>query len=232
MPGRSYPSGARPARRPDAPLTVYGRATSSNVQAVMWGIAELGLPFERLDYGHRFGGLDTGAFRSLNPHGLVPVLRDGDLVVWESAAILRYLAARYGGAPFWPEDPATRAAIDMWAEWGKTTFGRNFTVPIFWAAVRTPAGSRDGAALAAALDRFDADLGILETQLGEGTYLVGEAFTLADIAVGHLLYRYFTIEIPRRDRPGIARYYGRLCDRPAFAEHVMVDYADLRADPL
>lgn len=95
-------------------ITVYGRATSSNVQLVMWGLAELGLACERLDYGHVHGGLDTPAFRALSPHGLVPVIRDGDLVIWESAAILRYLAGRYGSAPFWPAEPAARARIDMW----------------------------------------------------------------------------------------------------------------------
>jgi len=80
-------------------LTVYGRATSSNVQLVMWTLAELGLDCERLDYGHAHGGLDTPEFGSMNPHRKVPVLRDGDLVVWESTAILRYLASRYGAHP-------------------------------------------------------------------------------------------------------------------------------------
>ena len=104
-------------------LTIYGRATSSNVQLVMWAIAELDLPYERLDYGHIHGGNDTPEFRAMNPRGLVPVLKDGDLIVWESTAILRYLAAAYGGGgAFWPADPALRARIDMWAEWGKTNF--------------------------------------------------------------------------------------------------------------
>ncbi|MEO0752485.1 MAG: glutathione S-transferase N-terminal domain-containing protein, partial [Pseudomonadota bacterium] len=121
-------------------ITVYGRATSSNVQVVMWALAELGLKPERLDYGHVHGGLDTPDFRALTPHGKVPVLRDGDLVVWESGAILRYLCARYGsGTAFWPEDPGARARVDMWAEWGKAELCRGFTVPIFWSRVRTAA---------------------------------------------------------------------------------------------
>ena len=90
-------------------MTVYGRATSSNVQAVMWGAAELGLTPKRLDYGFNFGGTDSVEFRTLSPHGLVPVLKDGDTVIWESCAILRYLAAQYGdGGAFWPSDPAER----------------------------------------------------------------------------------------------------------------------------
>lgn len=209
-------------------ITVYGRATSSNVQAVMWGIGELGLAHERLDYGHVHGGTDTPAFRAMNPNGLVPVLRDGDLVLWESCAILRYLAARYGAAPFWPADPVARAPVDMWAEWGKTTFAAAFTGPIFWARVRTAARARDEAALAAALARFDALLALLERQLAP--FVLGGDFSLADIVVGHLLYRYFTIDIPRRDRPAIAAYYDRLADRPAFREHVMVSWAPLLAE--
>jgi glutathione S-transferase len=211
-------------------ITVYGRATSSNVQLVMWGIAELGLEFRRLDYGHVYGGTDTPEFRAMNPNGLVPVIRDGDLVMWESSAILRYLASRYGAAPFWPADPVQRAPIDMWAEWGRTTLVRDFARPIFWVCVRTPPAARDEAALASALNRFDADLAILEDRIA-GPWLLGTDFTVADISVGHLLYRYFTLDIVRADRPRLAAYYARLAERPAFAAHAMVSYEPLRAGP-
>jgi glutathione S-transferase len=211
-------------------LTVYGRATSSNVQAVMWGIAELGLTAERLDYGHVHGGTDSPEFQAMSPHGLVPVLRDGELVVWESCAILRYLGARYGAAPFWPEDPVARAPIDMWAEWAKGTLVASFTVPIFWSRVRTPAAKRDEAALARAVARFDGHLGTLEAQLDGQRFVCGDDFTLADIVAGHLLYRYFAIDIPRRDWPGIASYYARLAERPAYAEHGMVSFEPLRVE--
>ncbi len=210
-------------------ITVLGRATSSNVQAVMWGLAELGLPCERLDYGHVHGGTDTPEFRAMNPNGLVPVLRDGALTLFESCAILRYLAGRYGGAPFWPGDPAARAPVDVWAEWGKTTFARDFTGPIFWAVVRTPPSRRDPAALARALAAHDRNMAILEDRLGGNRWVMGADFTLADIVIGHVLYRYFTIEIARPERPVLAAYYRRLTERPAFAEHVMVSYEPLRA---
>lgn len=103
-------------------ITVHGRTTSSNVQLVMWAIGELGLPHRRLDVGGSFGGTDTPEYRAMNPNGLVPVLQDGDVTLFESAAILRYLAARYGEESFWPKDPAKRAPLDQWAEWGKITF--------------------------------------------------------------------------------------------------------------
>ena len=129
-------------------LTIYGRATSSNVQLVMWAVGELGLEHSRLDYGHVHGGTDTPEFRAMNPRGRVPVLKDGDLIVWESCAILRYLAAQYGGGgAFWPADPAKRAGVDMWAEFGKNEMAQGFTGPIFWPRVRTAAKDRNEGAL-------------------------------------------------------------------------------------
>lgn len=211
-------------------ITVYGRATSSNVQAVMWGIAELGLPYERLDYGHVFGGLDSPEFRALNPIGLIPVIRDGDLTVFESCAILRYLADRYGNAPFWPKDPVARAQIDKWAEWGKTAVCTAFTGPIFWSRVRTAAKDRDHAALSAAITNFESQLDILQGQLAKFNFVATDQFTLADIIIGHVLYRWFDIDIPRRDRPVVEAYYTRLKSRPAYGEHVVVSYQTLRAE--
>jgi len=162
---------------------------------------------------------------------LVPTIRDGDLVLWESCAILRYLAAKYGdGGAFWPADPVARARIDMWAEWGKVNFARDFTVPIFWSRVRTAAADRDEAALVVALAKFDGYLGKLETQLGDNPYVAGADISLADIVISHVLFRYFDIDIPRTSRPAIDAYYKRLKARPAFREHVMVSYQDLRAE--
>ena len=209
-------------------LTLYGRATSSNVQPVAWALAELGLPFDRLDYGHAHGGVDTPEFRAMNPNGLVPVLRDGDLVLWESCAILRYLGARYADDAFWPRDPAERAPVDMWAEWGKVELTLTLTRGIFWPRIRTPRARRDEAALAQAVARFDELLGVVEPRLAP--FVMGERFTLADIVIGSALYRYFTVDIPRRDRKGIAAYYRRLSERPAYAEHVMVPWQSLAVE--
>ena len=210
-------------------ITVYGRATSSNVQAVLWGLAELGLDFEQLDYGHVYGGLDSPEFRAMTPHGLVPVLRDGDNVIWESCAILRYLGGRYGGAPFWPEDAAARARVDMWAEWGKTSFCTDFAAPIFWLRVRTSAKDRDKAALARGIAAFEARLDVLQAQLAQHDFVVSDEFTLADIVIGHVLFRWFDMAIERKGRPVVQAYYQRLCERPAYRDHVMVSYDMLRA---
>jgi glutathione S-transferase len=211
-------------------IKVWGRKTSSNVQAVMWSIGELGLAYERYDCGHRYGGLDTPEFLSMNPNGLIPVVRDGDgEPLWESSAILRYLAHRYGRAPYWPDDLATRTRIDKWAEWSKINIAINFSGPIFWRVVRTLPARRDENALRQAIRVLDQHLDIAEQQLARAPYLSGNEFTLADVQFGHLLYRYFDLEIERRERASLRSYYERLVTRPAYREHVMVPYEELRA---
>ena len=211
-------------------LTVWGRADSSNVQAVMWGIAELGLQYRRIDAGHRFGVNDTPEFLAMNPNGTVPVVRDGDgPPMFESAAILRYLCNRYAKPPFWPEDPVERMHVDMWAEWARLNLVVPFTQRIFTPLVRTPAEKRDPAAVAEAAAALRPKLAIAEARLARHPWLAGEAFTLADIQLGHLLYRFFLIPFDRPETPRLSAYYDRLCARPAYAEHVMVPYTALQA---
>lgn len=212
-------------------LTIWGRATSSNVQAVMWLVGELGLPHRRIDCGHAFGGLDAPEFRAMNPHGRIPVIRDGDgPPIFESGAILRYLAARYApGTAFWPEDPAERAQLDKWAEWGKVSLGPAFVMPIFWATVRTPPSQQDPAAIAKAVSRFEALVARFLDALEGRNYLGGDEPSLADIQVGHMLFRYYEMQIGRGDLPELRAYYDRLAERPAYRQHVMVDYEALRA---
>jgi len=210
-------------------LTVWGRKTSSNVQALMWCIGELGLPYVRHDAGHRYGGTDTPSFLAMNPNGTVPVLRDGvGEPIWETGAILRYLAARYGAPPFWPCDGVARTRIDQWAEWAKINITLGFTAPIFWRVVRTAPANQDPVAISQAVAKLDKLLDIAEAQLSGGAFLAGDDFTLADIQFGHVLFRYFDIPIARRDRPVLCRYYDSLATRPAFREHVMVSYDELR----
>lgn len=210
-------------------LTIWGRATSSNVQALMWCVGELGLPHVRHDVGHRHGGNDTPAFLATNPNGTVPVLRDGDGdPIWETGAILRYLAARHAAPPFWPADLSSRTRVDQWAEWAKINVAMAFTAPVFWRVVRTVPRDRDPAAIAAALRTLDAKLDIAEARLSRHAHLAGDDLTLADIQFGHVLYRYFDIAIARPDRPALRRYHDALTRRPAYREHVMVSYEELR----
>lgn len=204
-------------------LIVHGRATSSNVQAVMWGAAELGLEVARRDVGGRFGGTDTEAYRRMNPMGLVPVLEDGETVMFESAAILRYLVGRYGN-----DGLTTSPGDDMWAEWAKNTLCRSFTEPVFWAFYRTPEAERDMGKVARAIAQFEQFLSMAMAQRGEGPWIAGEALGLADIWAGHVLYRYLTLGIDRTVPAGVRAYYDALTARPAYQTHVMVDYSELK----
>lgn len=212
-------------------LTIWGRATSLNVQAVMWTVAELGLPHRRIDWGGRFGGNDDIDYRAMNPNGLVPTIRDGEVVVWESPAIVRYLGARYGCGAFWPEDPAARAPLDMWAEWARSSVYPALT-RIFIQLVRTREPARDMTEVAAGAEALIALLPRLEARLGAepggGPWLCGQQPCFADVMVGHLLYRYMTLDFVKGPTPAIDAWYARLTRRPAFAEHVMVSYESLR----
>jgi glutathione S-transferase len=210
-------------------ITVYGRATSSNVQIVMWAIGELGLAHERRDIGHSYGGNDTAEYLSMNPMGLVPTIRDGDLVMWESGAIMRYLAAKYGDEVFWPRDPATRARLDMWAEWCKTTFGPTFNGKVFFPSVRIAPSKQNKEAIAKGVEEVKPLARLLDRRIGEGPWLAGEHFTFADILTGNLLYRYFELDFERTRTPALRAYYDRLKARSAYAEHNCVSYEPLRA---
>ncbi|MBU9827990.1 glutathione S-transferase family protein [Rahnella aquatilis] len=210
-------------------IRVWGRKTSSNVQALMWCIGELGLEYERTDIGHKYGGNDTPEFLAMNPNGTVPVIREGEgQPLWETGAILRYLAGKYGTDEFWPQDPERRAETDKWTEWAKIGVAMNFTVPVFWMVVRTAAKDQDHQALEKSLQNLNKKLAIAEAQIARHGYLAGSEFTLADIQFGHNLYRYFDIAIARPSFPAIEQYYEKLTQRPAFAEHVMVSYEELR----
>ncbi len=212
-------------------IKVLGRATSSNVQVVLWCLEELGLTYTREDRGHTFGGVDTPEYLAMNPNGLVPVLIDGDDdPIFESCAIARYLAARYGdGGAFWPTDLSQRAQVDKWAEWGKTTMAPSIMHGVFYPLVRTAPADRDPAKIAKDQANLLKQATLLNDRLATAPWVAGADFTLADIICGHALYRYFTVPWDRPDLPALAAYYARLQERPAFTNFVMVSYESLRA---
>ena len=211
------------------PITIHGRASSINVQAVMWCAAEIGLDVERLDVGGQFKGNDTPEFLAMNPMGRVPVLQDGAFSMFESQAILRYLATRYEAHALWPEAPEARASVDQWMEWGKTTVSMNFIAKIFWQLVRVSRNARDTALVEAGIAETSALLDIAEAQIVRNGWLASGSLSLADISFGSMLYRYYTLDFQRGVHRAVADYYKRLTDRPAYREHVMVSYAALYA---
>ena len=208
-------------------LKFYGRSSSDNVQKALWMLMETGEAFEHIQLGGRFGGLDDPGYLKLNPHGRVPTLLDGDLAVWESNAIVRYLAAKYCSGSLWPEDPAARAVADQWMDWGQTRLYPAAN-KLFWLTVRTPEGEQDQALIAEIHERLLGFYRLLEDQLADRDFLAGDRLTMADFPSGATLYRFFEMSIERPLLPNIARWYERLKAREAYQRAVMVPFEELR----
>lgn len=208
-------------------IILWGRANSSNVQKAAWALEETGAAYERRDAGGKFGGLDTPEFVAMNPNRLVPVLQHGDITLWESHAIVRYVAAAFGGEDLWPSRAGGRAVIDQWTDWTLSTFQKGWTA-LFWLLVRTPAENHDKAGIEAALRDSVAAYRTMEAQLEKTPYLAGERFSYADIVAGTSLYRWTTMDIERPSLPAVEAWHQRLAARPAFQKAVCVPYDDLR----
>ena len=208
-------------------LKIWGRRSSANVQKVMWLLGELELAHEHIPAGGPYGLTNEPSFRAMNPNGLVPVIEDDGLVIWESNAILRYLAARYGKDIFWSEDPRKRATVDQWIDWAGTTFQPEM-IGLFVSHWRTPEDQRNPNAIRNFQQRSERSLRLLDQELGKRAYIAGDALSLADIAAGVHLYRYYTMGTPYPTLPNVEAWYQRLQRRPAYREHVMISYDELR----
>lgn len=212
-------------------IKILGRYTSVNVQTVRWCLAELSVDYEQENIGGAYGGNQTDEFLAMNPNGLVPVMVDGDLTMFESAAIVRYLSAKYGNEQFYPTKPEERGPLDMWAEWQRSRFYPILISRIFHTLVRQDPDTWDHEALTKAYSDMAAAATVLDARLSEGPYLAGEAFTYADIIIGALLYRYFHLEFDKIQTPNLLKYYEQLQTRNTFKEHMMVSYESMRWKP-
>jgi len=200
-------------------LTIWGRTTSSNVQKVMWAVGELGLEHERIDVGRAHGGLDTPAYGAMNPNRRIPTLRDGDVVLWESNVIVRYLAAKFGAGGLWPTDVGVRGVADQWMDWQQTTLHADMST-IFWGLVRTPPAERDQARIDAAVSNLKELWARLDGHLANRRFVAGDELTMGDIPVGTLCYRYHALDVGRPPLPYLEAWYERLRARDAFRRHV------------
>jgi glutathione S-transferase len=194
----------------------------------MWFVGELGIEHRHIEAGGQFGGLDTPEFRAMNPHGRIPVINDNGTTVWESHAILRYLAASYGRGTFWTDDPAIRSLSDRWMDWSQTALQPDFLIGVFWGFYRTPEPQRDLPEIKKNIDRCATHFQLLDRVLAGRQFILGKQLSLADIPIGTNLYRYFSIEIERPSLPNVEEWYRRLQERPAYRKHVMVPFGELR----
>jgi len=202
-------------------MKIWGRTNSINVQKVLWCCAELGLEYERVDAGMAFGVNDTPEYKAMNPNGLVPTIDDGGFILWESHAIVRYLARKHGTGTLWPNDARAAADADRWMEWYSTTLWLNLR-PIFHNLVRTPVEKRNMGEVEEARKRLATNFGILDKHLAGRDYLAGQSFTVADIPMGVASYRWFNLPLERPAMANVERWYQRLCGRAAFKQHCML----------
>lgn len=204
-------------------ITVWGRRNSMNVQKVMWALGELQLPYRRHDVGGSFGGTDSERYRAMNPNGLVPTIEDGELVLWESNAIVRHLARSYGAGGLWPADAAALARADQWMDWAISAFGPPF-FGTFFHLIRLPAEKADRSVIESGERGCGRLLGLLDRHLAAVPYLCGDTFSVADIPLGVMAYRYFNLDIERPEAPSVAAWFARLQSRAAYQKHVMIPF--------
>ncbi|MET0791183.1 MAG: glutathione S-transferase family protein [Polyangiaceae bacterium] len=200
-------------------LRLWGHPKSINVQKVLWALDELDLEFEGIDAGGKFGRVKDADFLTLNPNGLVPTLEDDNASIWESNAILRYLATKYGAAPFLPTDLAQRARADAWADWNTSTFWE-FVRPVQIQLIRTPEDKRDQNLVSASLERVNAAVRILDRELTRKPFLAGDDFTFGDIPVATTAQRWFNLPIERPEVKALSAWYERVRQHAGFKRWV------------
>jgi glutathione S-transferase len=200
-------------------LQILGKSTSINVRKVLWLCEELELPYELQQWGSGHRSTDTPEFRALNPNALVPVIRDGEVVLWESNTICRYLAASRGSTGLLPGIPAQRALVEQWMDWQSGELNNSWRYA-FMALVRKSPAHTDSASVAAGVDSWNRHMGMLDEQLRRtGAFAAGTRFTVADIVLGLSTHRWFMTPMERPALSAVADYYERLSQRPAFLAH-------------
>lgn len=202
-------------------LRIWGRRNSINVQKVLWTCTELDIPYERIDAGLQYGVNDTPEYRAMNPNGLVPTIDDGGFILWESHAVVRYLARNHGIGRLWPEDVRTAADADRWMEWYSTTLWPNVR-PIFHTLVRTPPEKRNMALVEEHRKLLAGNWQILDAHLASRDYVAGASFTMGDIPLAVAAYRWFNLPVERPAQANVERWYARICERRAFKEVCML----------
>ncbi|MFT3727450.1 MAG: glutathione S-transferase family protein [Terricaulis sp.] len=198
---------------------MLGRSTSINVRKAMWTADELGVAYAQEVWGKPERDPNTPAFLALNPNGQVPVLRDDDFVLWESAAIIRYLIDRYGPGELMPRDARTRARAEQWFAWQATDLNGTW-MPAVLALVRKVPGPHDAAAVEKSITWWTLKMRIFEARLAEtGGYAAGDAFSFADIPLGLSMHRWFGGDFEKPELPHVRAYYERVRARPAAVKH-------------
>jgi glutathione S-transferase len=191
-------------------IELLGRATSGNVQKVIFMLEELGLPYKRKDYGRQFENTITPQYAALNPMKKVPTLVDGDTVVWQSNTILRYLANKSGSSALYPVDAAQRSQVERWMDWLLAELN-----PAYLAGFRD-AKKAEAERAADTATNLGNELRLLEEQLAKSAWVAGAQFSLADIALGPIVKRSIGFPLGLPAMPKTQAWIAALQKRPAF----------------
>ncbi|MBC8945282.1 MULTISPECIES: glutathione S-transferase family protein [Xenorhabdus] len=203
-------------------LTVWGRKNSSNVKKVLWCLEELKIPYQQIDVGGKFGKLDDPKYLHMNPNGVIPCLQDDDFILWESNVIVRYIAEKFGKDILYPTDIKEKYNVEKWMDW----ISCNLFPPIkqlMINLVRTPEAQRDQKIISQALAEIEKLLKIADETLGKQTYLSGDKFGMADIALAPFVYLWINVVTERLSLPNLERWYQLMTERPAFKKIVMIE---------
>jgi glutathione S-transferase len=194
-------------------LRILGRVTSINVRKVLWALDELSLGYEREAWGMPIRDPKVPEFLALNPNGQVPVFIEGEFVLWESNAILVYLAEREG--VLLPQHLESRALALQWLTWQATELNPPWGYALN-ALVRKTPGYDDPAKITESMHQWGAKMAILEAQLEQGTrFVVGDEFTIADIALALSVHRWMSVPADKPSFPAVEDYYQRMMSREA-----------------
>lgn len=213
-------------------LKLWGRPTSTNTQRVLWTLAEAQVPYELVPAsatmgsgGHislgnaPYGVVDTDAYRRMNPNGTIPTIDDGGFVLWESNAIVAYLARRYAPARLFGNDEETFARALQWMSWVNYSIDPAMHVLIMHLE-RLPEEKRSAGAVETARQEILRKLGMLEARLERSRYLAGPEFSIADIPAGISTVRWTHCGLACPCLPRVEDWLARLGERSGFREFV------------
>ena len=200
-------------------LKIYGKSTSINVRKVLWTCVELNEAFTQEDYGSGFSSTLTPEFLAMNPNGMVPVIQDDDVTLWESNVICRYLTQRRGRDDLLPNAAASRAKVEQWMDWQASELNNSWRYA-FMSLVRQHADYQNPSLLTAGVAHWNHHMTILDAQLNRtGAFVIGETFTLADVVLGLSTHRWMAAPIAHAHLPAVTAYYDRLGARAGFMAH-------------
>ena len=195
-------------------LKIWGRISSINVRKVVLAAQWMGIAFERMDAGLAFGINKTPDYLARNPNGLVPLIEDDGLTLWESNVIVRYLCAKHSPGRLYPESLPARFDAERWMDWQQTTVspaGRTAFIQL----IRTPAEQRSAELIAQSTAAMEPLLNVVDAHLARQPFMAGNAFTMADIPIACETHRWHGLPVQRAARPHLERWYQGIAAHPA-----------------